>query len=413
MRDYSFLAANLIPDLAAYMGCEYSYVEWQMEHGWQLNHAAWLAAKPLTGNARQDFYRQNDTYMWELAGWHHGEDRRHVTDAVARFAFDRGVSSVVDYGGGLGDDLLAVAAILPDADCVLMEVNALCRGFAEWRAKKYGLANFRATEPVEIPPVDLMVCLDVLEHVEEPDELLTTILSASKHAVFNFSGNFLEKDFPMHLPKNQEVRERYATRMRAFKSDFSPDAIYYGSAAGGREMIREIAGTPFLLGSFVDAERQDKQSAVNVVACLKCTHQLIGGKAEAKFPIHKEYLNLPFSDAGICPTDGTSPYLMARSWLSNVEGMAREKGGKVLIHSYTGMGKAIRLVAAHLAGWKKAGYEGALKKLRTDLKITDTMLLPLPEFEKGLVTSLEDAPVAAPVPKGGERKGSKLRKPKL
>lgn len=413
MRDHACLADNMLVDLAAFTGCELSYAEWQVEHGWQLNHSAWLARKPLTAHARQDYYRTNDTYMWELAGWNLEPGRRAITDRVATFARNNAVKSVVDYGGGLGTDILSIAMNCSQADCVLMEVNTLCREFALWRAQKYGIRNFRVVEPVAIPQVDLVICLDVLEHVEAPDELLTAILMATKLAVLNFSGNFIAKDFPMHLPQNVEARTRFAKRLRAFDTNFNADALYMGPAAGGQPMIREVKGTPFLIGSFVDGERQDRQAAANVIACLKCTHQLVGGASEKRFPIHQEYFNINLDDTGACPTDGTNPFFLVRSWMQNVDAMAREQGGKVLIHSYTGMGKAVRLVAAHLAGWKKAAYAGALELLCKECGISASMLLQLPAFEAALVGTLEDVPMQAPVPKSGERKGAKMKRPKL
>lgn len=224
-------------DLPAHLG-EYfaraeDYVEWKLASGWKENHEAWLAQNLRTENARADFYRHNDTYIWELANWNMERGRWWgISCKLVEFARGKNVDMIVDIGGGIGTDLLVLAALLPQAELLLVEPNMLCREFFLWRRAKYELGDrLFACGPEEYPfqqTVDLTLCLDVLEHMEQPMLLLEDVLRTSKWMVVNFAGNFKPADFPMHLPKNQEQRDLYAMRMRRLSRKFHPDKTYMG-----------------------------------------------------------------------------------------------------------------------------------------------------------------------------------------
>ncbi|KKK46777.1 hypothetical protein LCGC14_3161840, partial [marine sediment metagenome] len=200
---------NEIPThLSEYFARDPNYIVWKLQSGWKENHDAWLAHECVTEHARADFYRHNDTYIWELANWNMEQGRWWgVTLKLAEFIKDQGIKTVVDLGGGIGTDALVIASILPDVEILLVEPNMVCREFFLWRRNKYGLGErLFICEPEEYQfkrPVDLTICLDVLEHVERPMDLLENILRTSRLIAMNFAGNFKPADFPMHLPKNQ------------------------------------------------------------------------------------------------------------------------------------------------------------------------------------------------------------------
>lgn len=233
ITDVTQVKNDLPAHLGEYFARDADYIEWKLRSGWKENHEAWLARKLLTENARADFYRHNDTYIWELANWNQERGRWWgITLKLVEFARGKNVLTVVDIGGGIGTDLLVLAALLPDAEMLLVEPNMLCREFFLWRRDKYGLGDrlhaCGAEEYAFTQNIDLTLCLDVLEHVERPLVLLEDVLRTSKWAVVNFAGNFKPEDFPMHLPKNQEQRELYASRMRRLDRRFHPDRTYMG-----------------------------------------------------------------------------------------------------------------------------------------------------------------------------------------
>lgn len=150
-------------------------------------------------------------------------------------------------------------------------------------------------------------------------------------------------------------------------------------------MIRKV-NENFSVGGFVDGDSADRQEDAKIFAVLKCTDQpLADGVRERKFDFHSEYLNLEFANNGDCPVDGpVTAWDMVKDWLKNVEVLAKANGKVVLIQSWTGMGKAVRILAAHLSGWSKENYSIELAGVLKAAKIEMDHLRPLPEFEAAL-----------------------------
>lgn len=97
---------------------------------------------------------------------------------VYRFAMDyirsHGVRSVLDLGCGPGTKLALIHEKFPDLKYLgidLPEGVAYCRktyDFGEWLS-----VDFNVTTQVDLnSKVDLVICSDVIEHVEDPDRLL-------------------------------------------------------------------------------------------------------------------------------------------------------------------------------------------------------------------------------------------------
>lgn len=151
-------------------------------------------------------------------------------------------------------------------------------------------------------------------------------------------------------------------------------------------MMRKVDNV-FFIGSFVDGDNVERQRKAGVRACLKCTDQpMTGGQPQRKFDFHKEYINLPFRDDGQCPTDNPQAdgWAQAKDWLRNVEAIARANGWTVLVHSWTGLGKAIRLIAAHLAGWDADRYNAKLAEVCKATGTDPKTLLGLSAFDAEL-----------------------------
>lgn len=218
--------------LSEYCARDENYVEWKLRAGWKENHEAWIARKAITEHARADFYRRNDTYLWELGNWNMEPGRWACTQKLVDFVQGKGVGTVVDIGGGIGTDDLALASVLPGAEFLMVEPNMLCREFYKWRWDRYGFGErMQICDPDEYgfgSKVDLTICLDVLEHLEDPLPTLGKILDSSRYVVVNFAGNFKPQDFPMHLPKNQARRDEYGRIMQKLDKTFNPDATYMG-----------------------------------------------------------------------------------------------------------------------------------------------------------------------------------------
>lgn len=209
-------------------------------------------------------------------------------------------------------------------------------------------------------------------------------------------------------------------------------------------MLRLIQGTNFMIGSFVDAMTPENQRVAGVLCALKATHQQIKGQSELRYDFHHAngYYNLPFQDDGSCDVGpGQSAFHSARDWMQGAESIVKsvkvgdvypvmesktavlQQQGKVLVHSWSGIGKAIRLVAAHLCGWVRTQYKESLERVYRSADIPKTLRVDLPAFEAALLDSMDAGAAQENVkaskvgpdgkPAKAKRKARKPKRPQL
>jgi SAM-dependent methyltransferase len=159
----------------------------------------WRGINPATPEAVAGFYRESRTMADDLEAWHRDDpDRQLWTRAVAAAAKVVDAKRVLDVGAGLGHDLLAARELLPG--CVLTAVepnNDLRRHLLDHGVDAY--PGMRALPPWKF---DLAICIDVLEHVTDPNRLLEQIIGSLR-----MGGILVEATAthdigtPLHLPE--------------------------------------------------------------------------------------------------------------------------------------------------------------------------------------------------------------------
>ncbi len=163
------------------------------------------------------FYEQTDAFLYELAVWHCNKIKRKMRRFVMRQldAVERRLS-VLALGDGLGFDCLAMA----DAghEVTYFDVPGYTQRFAERLFSRCGVDIQVLTDPLQIrrAAYDAVVCLDVLEHVPDPPQMLREIITYLKpgglllaHAPFYM----VLPDYPTHLASNR----RYAGSLKIYR----------------------------------------------------------------------------------------------------------------------------------------------------------------------------------------------------
>lgn len=157
----------------------------------------WRAQAPETPEQIAAFYRTVQGYGGELAAWHETEGRKQLTQIVIAALHACKARSVLDVGCGLGYDLAALHAEDPSLTLVGVEPNEIMRA---------SISPAIATVMPSIDAVsgiyDMAICMDVLEHVPDPDALLERVI-----ARLRIDGGVLvehtpthDTDTPLHLP---------------------------------------------------------------------------------------------------------------------------------------------------------------------------------------------------------------------
>jgi len=152
-------------------------------------------------SARRDdveFYSHSALYLLELLHWN--------TSAAFK-AYQRELATVsglkiIDFGAGIGT--LSHQLASQDNHVIYCDVNERCFDFAKWWGKKCGTDVTYLLGPgfsiSEYGPCDLLLAVDVVEHLEVPTEWLRDVARAVKiggHLYAKPSWGF-QHVYPMH-----------------------------------------------------------------------------------------------------------------------------------------------------------------------------------------------------------------------
>jgi 2-polyprenyl-3-methyl-5-hydroxy-6-metoxy-1,4-benzoquinol methylase len=159
----------------------------------------WRARNPKTPDEIAAFYRETEHMGADLDAWHALPSRRRWTEIVVHVAKSIGAKSVIDIGCGAGYELRSLRdAGVPDVRGV--EPNWT---LAE-RSRADGFVVQTSIEYIDIATADLLVCLDVLEHLPDPEAFLAEVAGRARlGAVLVEATGTHDLGTPLHLAQNR------------------------------------------------------------------------------------------------------------------------------------------------------------------------------------------------------------------
>ena len=180
-----------------------------------------------------DFYTEivGDRHIADLAAWHI-TSKDYIADTLKlQQIFSRDL--VLDFGGGIGTHALANAMSSKVEHVFFVDINETNRNFVEYRAKKLGvekkLTFCKTIKDSKISKFDTIICLDVLEHLEDPSSQIETfneIMDSKSIALFNwyfYKGE--ENEYPFHVDDVQVVEKFFKTLQSNYLEVFHPILI--------------------------------------------------------------------------------------------------------------------------------------------------------------------------------------------
>lgn len=163
--------------------------------------AEWASASPSTPEAVAAFYRTSTQLAADLAAWHETAARQQRTEWVVHVAQTTGAKSAVDIGCGAGQDLRALA----DAGLMIhgVEPNLTLREALLSRLADTDGVLWDDVEHAPIETADLLICIDVLEHIPDPESFLGSIARRARlGAVLIEQTSTYDIGTPLHLRDN-------------------------------------------------------------------------------------------------------------------------------------------------------------------------------------------------------------------
>lgn len=154
----------------------------------------WTRRSPSTPEEIAAFYRDSKALGADLDAWHATPERQEWTRAIVSVAGANKVESVLDVGAGAGHDLYALYRAL-ELELWAVEPNESLRD---------GLTENNVATAASLADIsrgfDLVLCIDVLEHVPDPSVLLAQIIERVKIGGLLIEATAThDQDTPLHL----------------------------------------------------------------------------------------------------------------------------------------------------------------------------------------------------------------------
>lgn len=223
------IRTELVGEAAEFLGLS-------VEEAWRRLHGAgdrfreeWAntIGNPTDATTVTEFYNRSDTELFELIEWHASDPIHYRTLILRDLALDRSGRRYLDYGSGIGSDALVFANA--GFDVTIADISDCLLAFAAFRLRRRGLGVRTLDLKQEQLPenaFEVVLCLDVLEHIPDPLPIVRKIRRAlHEHGLLVVHAPFgKDPEHPMHVVHQDVV----TPRMRSF--GFQPIDAHFPAA---------------------------------------------------------------------------------------------------------------------------------------------------------------------------------------
>jgi hypothetical protein len=146
-----------------------------------------------------DYYRETDLYIFGLT--HYQEKLKTVKfhEWLAQFIRNYNIKSMLDFGGGIGE--YSIIGCQEGTEVVYQDIlNSKTWDYAIWRfAKKEATPTLWDENHLIDRDFDLIVAMDVLEHLENPKPIIEAMAKHCTYLIINPDLIKFNNMFPEHI----------------------------------------------------------------------------------------------------------------------------------------------------------------------------------------------------------------------
>lgn len=176
-------------------------------------HRSWKEMSPQSEKHRNYWYRTTDSQIYEQANWH--QQQYSLRRNLAR----KSKGKILIFGSGIGTEGIIAAQL--GKQVTFYDLQGLTYDFLKFRVKRHKLKNvtFIDQEIIYHPGhasyysgqgfvmYDTIICLDVLEHVQHPQEMLNFLAKhLNSNGNFYVSAPFQATEYLSHLSQNSNLK---------------------------------------------------------------------------------------------------------------------------------------------------------------------------------------------------------------
>jgi 2-polyprenyl-3-methyl-5-hydroxy-6-metoxy-1,4-benzoquinol methylase len=188
-----------------------------------------------------EFYSQTDAFLYELIVWNLNKRKRRIRRRIGKFLYKNVGQhlNVLTVGDGLGVDSIYLAKA--GHRVTYFETSAYAQAFAKKLFADYAPNINVLDDPDQIPKnsFDVVICLDVLEHVPDPFEFVKTLagyLKINGHFIVHAPFYHIRSNTQTHLKSNR----KYSGSLRLYEKNGMK--LVDGEASWNPITLKKISG---------------------------------------------------------------------------------------------------------------------------------------------------------------------------
>jgi len=145
------------------------------------------------------FYQDNNLYIYDLTKYQLILEHHNMISEMIKQIKELRLNKILEFGGGIGE--FSINCAKNNLEITYYDLDGTIKNYALWRFKKHK-CNVKIAEEYPLNQKwDLVNVMDVLEHLENPQEIISDLSKNTKYIFCNPEEVKYNIYFPQHISK--------------------------------------------------------------------------------------------------------------------------------------------------------------------------------------------------------------------